>query len=195
MRHVLRAGTELKHRQDLGERIDGEPEPQHLLGAAEPGAQLVPLEIGEMEMAEELLVQGLSVLARTTQPGGNGGVSKAEDALGGGRVEPFGQRREHHGDLVRRGFQTVQRRVASGCKGGTAGLTPERLDALNPAVLAIADEGVEGSVGVAIVPALLVGTSEARGIYPDGGLLGDFSLQTRDAQQQALALHSTRAWS
>src|SRR5215470_11534147 len=34
MRHVLRAGTELKHRKNLGERIDGQPEPKHLCGAA-----------------------------------------------------------------------------------------------------------------------------------------------------------------
>ncbi len=39
--HVLCARTEMEHRNNLGERIDGEPEPHHLCGAAKPGAQLV----------------------------------------------------------------------------------------------------------------------------------------------------------
>ncbi len=33
MRRVLCAGAELKHRQKLGARIDGQPQPQHLRGA------------------------------------------------------------------------------------------------------------------------------------------------------------------
>jgi len=33
MRHVLCSGTKLKHRQNLGERIDGQPKPEHLCGA------------------------------------------------------------------------------------------------------------------------------------------------------------------
>ena len=41
MSHVLGAGTELKYRQNLGERIDGQPQPVHLRGTAQPGAQLV----------------------------------------------------------------------------------------------------------------------------------------------------------
>jgi hypothetical protein len=89
---VLCTRTELKHRQHLGEGIDGQPEPQHLLGAAEPGAQFVQLEVREVEMKEAALVQGVRVLASTGEPGGNSGLSKAEDSFGGGRVEPFGQR-------------------------------------------------------------------------------------------------------
>jgi hypothetical protein len=65
MSQVLCTRTELKHRQNLGEGIDGQPEPQHLLGAAEPGAQLVQLEVRELEMKEEALVQGVRVLAST----------------------------------------------------------------------------------------------------------------------------------
>ena len=38
MRHGLCARTELQHRKNLGEGIDGQPEPEHLFGAAEPGA-------------------------------------------------------------------------------------------------------------------------------------------------------------
>jgi hypothetical protein len=34
MCHVLCSGAELKHRKNLRERVDGQPEPQHLFSAA-----------------------------------------------------------------------------------------------------------------------------------------------------------------
>jgi len=38
MRHILRAQTQMEHGNNLGARIDGEPEPQDLLGVAQSGA-------------------------------------------------------------------------------------------------------------------------------------------------------------
>ena len=164
MSHVLCAGTELKHRQNLSERIDGQPEPEHLRGTAQPGAQLVQLEVREMEMEEEALVQGVRVPTCTSEPPRNSGLSKAEDPLGGGRIEPFGQSREHHGDLVRGGFQAIQGRVASGTEGAVAGRTSEGLDALSRAMLAISDERMDLRISIAEVRALRVGTGEALGV-------------------------------
>jgi hypothetical protein len=77
MRHVLGSRTELKHRKKLGARIDGEPEPHHLLVAPEPGAQFIQLEMRELEMAEEALVQGLCMVKSASEPGGDGGLSVA----------------------------------------------------------------------------------------------------------------------
>src|SRR5713226_3567624 len=62
----------------------------------------------EPEVEESALVQRLSVLASAGQPGGDGGLSVAEDPLGGGSIQSFGQRRQHHCDLLRGSFQTVQ---------------------------------------------------------------------------------------
>ncbi|HLX56537.1 MAG TPA: hypothetical protein VKR83_05895 [Ktedonobacteraceae bacterium] len=59
MSHDLRARAELKRRKNLGEGIDGEPKPQDLFGAAEPGAQFIQLQVREVEVGEESLVQGL----------------------------------------------------------------------------------------------------------------------------------------
>ena len=92
MSHVWCARTELKHRQNFRAGINRQPEPQHLLGAAQPGAQLVQLHVREMEMAEAALVQGVRVLTRTGQPVGDGGLSKAEDPFSGRWVQSFGQR-------------------------------------------------------------------------------------------------------
>jgi hypothetical protein len=138
MSHVLGAGTELEHRQNLGEGIDGHPQPQDLLSAAQPGAQLVQLQVREMQMAEEALVQGVCVPACSSEPPRQSGLSKAEDSLGGGKVEPFSQRSEHHGDLVRRGFQPVQGGMAPRTERRVAGLAAKRLDPLSATMLAIA---------------------------------------------------------
>ena len=96
--------TQMEYRNKLGAGVDGQPEPQDLLGVAQPGAQFIQLEVRKLEMGEEALVQGLSVLTCAPEPGGDGGLPVAEDPFGRGRVQPFGQRREHHGDLLRRGF-------------------------------------------------------------------------------------------
>ncbi len=115
MGHVLCTRTELKHRKNLGERVDGQPEPEHLCGAAEACSQFVQLQVWEVEMAEGPLVQRLSVLACTSQPPHNRGVSKAEDPRGRRWVQPFSQRGEHYGDRARAGvfdrYNGVSRRA------------------------------------------------------------------------------------
>jgi hypothetical protein len=105
--HVLGAGTELKHRKNLGERIDGQPQLQNLLRTPQPRAQFVQLEMWEVQVAEAALMEERCVLASASEPGGDGGLAVTEDPFSGGWVQPFCQRREHHGDLLRGSFQTV----------------------------------------------------------------------------------------
>jgi hypothetical protein len=69
MCHVLRAGTHLEHRKDFREGVDDQPEPEHVVRAAEPGAQFVQLQVRKVELAEEALVQGVRMLTRTGQKG------------------------------------------------------------------------------------------------------------------------------
>ena len=71
-------------------------------------------------------------------------------------------------------------------------MTPKRLDPLETAMLAIADQGVDVSFRVPEVRALGVGTSEALGVDADGALPGGFSPHARVAQAEALALHTSR---
>ncbi len=117
------------------------------------------------------------MLASTQEPGGDRGLSEAEDPLGGGWVQPFSEGREHLGDLLGRGFQPVQGGVASGSERGMAGLATERLDLLSTTVLAIADQSVDLSIGVAEVGALLIGTGEARGVHALGCSSAAFHLR------------------
>jgi len=91
-------------------------------------------------MEEEALVQDPRVLARTGEPGGNGGLSKAENPFSGRWVQSFGQRSEHDGDLVSGSFQPVEGRVAPGSERAVAGLTAKGLDRLSTPMLAVPEE-------------------------------------------------------
>ncbi len=91
MGHGLCSGAELKHRQNLGEGINGQPEPQHLCGAPQPGTQFVQLEVRDVQVKEAVLVQRLSMLASASEPGGDGWLLVAEDPLGGGSIQPYGE--------------------------------------------------------------------------------------------------------
>src|SRR5215469_12774937 len=110
------------------------------------------------------------------QPGCNGHLPVAENSLSGGSVQPFGQRRQPNGDLLSRGFQPIQGRVASGTERAAASLTAKRLDALGPAMSAIANQGMNGSVCDPAVRALVVGTSETLGVDAFGGTSPAFDL-------------------
>ncbi len=100
----------MEHGKNLGEGINGQPKPHHVLVASEPGSQFIQLQIWELEVAEIVLVQRLSVLARPRQPGGDGLPPVAEDPFSCGSIQSFSQRREHSCDLLGRGFQTIQGR-------------------------------------------------------------------------------------
>jgi len=67
MSHGLRAQTQMEHGKNLGAGIDGEPEPEDLLGITQPRAEFVQLEMREVQGAEAVLVQGLRVLTSTGQ--------------------------------------------------------------------------------------------------------------------------------
>ena len=74
---MLCTWTQMEHGNKLGAGIDGEPEPQHLFGAAQPCAQFIQLEIRKLEMTEKVLVEALSMLPSTGEPGSDGGLSVA----------------------------------------------------------------------------------------------------------------------
>jgi len=168
MRRDLRAGTQMEDRNDLCKGVDGQPEPQHLLGAAQSRPQFVQLEVGKLEMTEKVLVKALSVLPSAGEPGGDRRLTVAEDSLGRGSIQSFCQRRQHDCDPLGKGFQPVQGSVTSCTEGGAAGLTPKRLNALGLAVLAIANESMYVCVCNAEVGALVVGAGEAVRVYALG---------------------------
>jgi hypothetical protein len=101
-----------------------------------------------------------------SEPRGDGGLTVAEDPFSRGSIQSFSQRREHHGNLLGRGFQTVERGVASGCERRVTSLTTKGLDPLGMAMLAISDEGMDVSIGDPEIWTLQVGTGKALRIHP-----------------------------
>ncbi len=67
--------------------------------------------------------------------------------------------------------------MASSAERGTAGLATKRLDQFSAAMLAIADEGMDVSLGDAEVQALLVGSGVALGVHALGGSPSAFHLR------------------
>src|SRR6266699_2870396 len=126
------------------------------------------------------------VRASASEPGSDGGLTVAEDPFSGGWVQPFCERREHHGDLLRGSFQTVQGGVASSTERGAASLTTERLDLLGLTMLAIANQRMNVSVCNPEVETLVVGTGIALGVHALGGSPPAFDL--------APGTHRSRHW-
>jgi hypothetical protein len=62
MGHVLCSWTEVEDGKKLCTWVDGQPQPQDVFVAAQPGAQFVQLDIGKLEMTEKVLVEAFSVL-------------------------------------------------------------------------------------------------------------------------------------
>jgi hypothetical protein len=93
-------------------------------------------------------------------------LSVAEDSFGGGWVQPFGEDREHYSDLMRRGFQAVERSVAPRTESGAARLAAEGLDLLGTAMLTITNQRVDLGIDDPAIGTLLVGTGKALGVHP-----------------------------
>ena len=148
----------------------------------------------EVEGAEAALMEGLSVLASACEPSRDGGLTVAENPFSGGGVQPFGEGRQHDGDLLGRSFQAIERCVASSTEGGTTSLTAKRLDALGTAMRAIAYERMHVSSCDPAVSALRASTGIPFGVDADGVLLGDVSPRSMAAPEQAPVLQPTRAW-
>ncbi len=115
---VLGPWPQVEHRDEFAERIDGHPEPEHMRPAAQPRAQFVELDVGQVEIVKDAVVERGTVLAGARHPGGDGGVPMAKHAPGGGKREPFRQRGEHHCNPLRCGFEAIERGHPEGRSGG-----------------------------------------------------------------------------
>ena len=59
----------MQDRNTFREGVDGQPEPEHVLGVAQTGAEFVQLQVRKVEMTEGALVQDLCVFASASQKG------------------------------------------------------------------------------------------------------------------------------
>ncbi len=122
-------------------------------------------------------------------------VRKAGDAGLSGALRHVGPRKgpalrpardPHHGDLVRRGFQTGQGSGAPGSERGAAGRTSKDLDPLGVPCVPSPTRRMKVCLWNAEGEALSVGTGEALGVHPLGYSWAAFDL--------APGAHRWRCW-
>ena len=104
MGQVLYSGTQMEGGKNLAAGINRQPEPDHVLRAAQPGSQFIQLEVWELQKAEGPLVQRPSIRSSASQPPRDDGLPKAEDAFSCGSVQPFGKPPRAPWQLVGREF-------------------------------------------------------------------------------------------
>src|SRR5262245_6496791 len=106
----------------------------------EPRAQFIQLDVRELEIPQPTRMEHGTVFARTHHPSCDGRMPMSKHAHCSSDGESFRQRSEHFTHPLRWGFQAIERGMAAGAAGDTAGLTSERLDAFVPSFGAVARE-------------------------------------------------------
>src|SRR5262249_993538 len=154
------ARSQMQHRDDFTDRIDGHPEPEYLSTVAEPGTQFIELDVRQVQALENAVVEHGSVLPSSSQPGGDCGVALAKDPYRRRDIHPFCERSQHLRKTLGCGFEAVQWRISSCAGGGAAGLAAQGLDAFGLPVYAIADQRVDLCIGDTIVSTRTVRTGE-----------------------------------
>ena len=158
---VLASAAQVHGGQNLADRVDGQPEPEGVLYAAYLGVQLVELDQGQVQVAEEQVVETAAVTAHPLQPAGDGGVGVAGVADHHRDVHALGQQPQDHLDAVGCCLQIIEGCVAPTREVPTAALAAEMLDVSILASLAVADQRMHVFSGDAVVVAVWMGTGVA----------------------------------
>ncbi len=69
-RRILRAGATLQHGDEFGQRVDHDPQPEHVRALPQARAEFVEQELRELEVAQPAVVQCRTVLTGPAEPGG-----------------------------------------------------------------------------------------------------------------------------
>lgn len=114
---VLGARSQIEYRDDLTDRIDRDPQPERVRLAPQPRADLVQLNVQQVQVLSDAVVQGRAVLPSTGEPGGDGSMLVAEDPHRGRDIQSFGQRREDLTHALGWGFEAIERSHPEGTRG------------------------------------------------------------------------------
>jgi hypothetical protein len=146
MRQVLGAGAELKHRQDLGEGINGQPEQDAPAWRSAAGCAVRPTaSCGSRRWQKKRSCRVCACEPARERKARDGRLSVALRPVRQPKRPALQPSRDpHQGDLMRGSFQTGQGGVAPGTERGVAATTSQRLDPLRLTMLAIAKKPHEG---------------------------------------------------
>ncbi len=141
VRCILSAGAEMEYGKNLREGIDGQPEPEHLCGAAQPCAQFVQLEVREPQIARcERWCKVCAYSPARVRKASDGGLPVAEDTLCSGRIQPKGSRSQRDCDPAREGVFKRYKGVWRRAESGAASRASKGLDLLSTTMGAFSKE-------------------------------------------------------
>ncbi len=164
---LVLAIAKVKGGQDLGEWVDGEPQP-HATDLADSAVEFIHLDEGQEQVMEEALMKARAVIASTFQPAGDGGMGVAGAAHEEGNITTFSQEHQDQDDPLFSDLEAVEGRISTGGKGLPARLASPILNVFEQTSFSIPDKGMELTVGHAEVITAWIGTGVAIG----GELLG-----------------------
>jgi hypothetical protein len=101
MCHVLCAPTQREDGKKLRTGVDGQPEPEHVLRAAQPGSQFIHVQMRDPQMTEAAFVQGLCLLACASEKGWCWGLVQSRRPVGqpkGPALRPLQRARRRSGE-------------------------------------------------------------------------------------------------
>ncbi len=143
---LVLAKAEMKRGQDLGNRVNGEPQP-HAADLADSAEEFIHLDEGQEQVMEEALMQARAVIAGTFQPAGDSSLSMAGAAHEDGNITTFSQEHQDQDDPLFSNLEAVERRISAGGKGLPARLTFPILNGIEQPSFAIPDKGMELVIG------------------------------------------------
>ena len=138
---VLGASAEMKGRNGLTDRVNGEPEPAGGSGLADADEKLVHLDDGQDDVVEQVVMPALAVATHPLEPASERGIRVTGEANENGSIDPIREKPQHKVDFFGAGLEVVERRVDTAGKDLAAGLALEALEAV---VGAIAHECMKG---------------------------------------------------
>ena len=160
MGQVLSAWAELEGGDELGLRIESDPDPQIMGLVTEGGVEFIELQMADFQVTEEVRVDLFGVRAGAGEPEAEGGVRVAEEPLDIGYGEAEVDSQEDAAEVSGGGVEAIEGGAPASGEAFFAGLTFELLNAISAA---IADEGMEGGIGVTPIITERVGAGMAGG--------------------------------
>lgn len=145
------AGSQQVAENEFSFGVNSEPEPAHARGGAQLGTDFVELQDVGLEVAEEGIVEMVSLCPKTVKPTGDGVIVQVEYPRDVGARQPDGQEDEGGLHQQQRLVQAKERGMAAAGKDVLAGLAAEAANAALLSVPSVGDEGMDGGIGTAKV--------------------------------------------
>ena len=172
---IILALAEVKRRQDLGDWIDGQPQP-HFAGTAYSAIQLIHLDEGQKQVVKKTVVEQRTVLAHTFQPTGNGGFTMTRTAHQDRDITPFSQEHQDQNDMAILGLKSIKGSMQTTGEALVTPLTFPILDVFVDTAFSITDNGVQQVINDAEVITQGIGTSVTLGGEMFGATASTFTL-------------------